>query len=351
MATPKILPGVSSTAAHGIPDQWDARWFRSFVQQLSQNGDARNAVGANGITVSGTIGTPATIGFSAPVTLPGPVTITESGNSGSTPTLKVFAPGATISVTDTGRAALFVGTANAYTVQISSDTTTGQAFGLFVAAGSNASDVALQVSNAARTGNMMSISGDGHGYIGAQVGGGGGLFWDVNSAFTFNAPGAGSTITVGHVAAGTPAITYGGTSVSNFWRAPGNVDLGTSGGDYGSVGYNFRTTTTSGSYQSDVTDLASKIRFHLGGFIFETAPSVSAGSAQTYTTRLSITSGGSIAFNGGPGQGQTTGFGSPVGAAVVANYNITDAGGANSNTNKCVAEILLILKNLGFIAA
>jgi pectate lyase-like protein len=47
---------------------------------------------------------------------------------------------------------------------------------------------------------------------------------------------------------------------------------------------------------------------------------------------------------------QVTGFGTPVGGAVINNYNITDAGGANSNTNKCVAEILAILKAVGFIA-
>jgi hypothetical protein len=48
---------------------------------------------------------------------------------------------------------------------------------------------------------------------------------------------------------------------------------------------------------------------------------------------------------------QLTGWGTPVGSAVINNYNITDAGGANSNTNKAVAQIILYLKNKGDFGA
>lgn len=58
-----------------------------------------------------------------------------------------------------------------------------------------------------------------------------------------------------------------------------------------------------------------------------------------------------LGINGNNPPAQSTGFGTPVGNAVVANYNINDAGGANSNTNKCVAEILAIMKQIGFIGA
>ena len=47
----------------------------------------------------------------------------------------------------------------------------------------------------------------------------------------------------------------------------------------------------------------------------------------------------------------TTGWGTPVGNAVIASYNITDAGGANSNTNKAVASIIVALKGLGIFGA
>lgn len=63
-------------------------WFRGFINNLLKGADVRNAVGANGVVVSGTIASPyATIGFGAPVTLPGPVTI--SAPSGAVPALTV----------------------------------------------------------------------------------------------------------------------------------------------------------------------------------------------------------------------------------------------------------------------
>lgn len=56
-----------------------------------------------------------------------------------------------------------------------------------------------------------------------------------------------------------------------------------------------------------------------------------------------------LGVNGSAPPAQSTGWGTPVGGAVVANYNITDAGGANSNTNKAVAQILAVLKAVGFL--
>lgn len=65
--------------------------------------------------------------------------------------------------------------------------------------------------------------------------------------------------------------------------------------------------------------------------------------------RYGLKSSLGLGVNGNAVPAQVTGFGTPVGNAVINNYNITDAGGANSNTNKCVAEILTILKAVGFI--
>lgn len=286
-------------------------------------------------------------------TLVAPVRIAYGGaaNTGAVPTLTVLAPGSDAVVTETGRALMVGGQPNAYTAEISASATSGQSFGLLVRAGTTSADVAFQVENQAATAAMCEIFGDGHGFIGAQIGGGGGMFWDVNSAFTINTPGAGITLTIGKAATGTPSLSYvvsQGAS-SAFWRHPGNIDIGTSGGDYGSVGYNFRTTTTAGSYQSDVTDLASKIRFQTGGFIFETAPSVAAGSAQTYTTRMTITSGGAFSINAGAGQGTVTGWGTPTGAAIVANFP-----GATATLVQCsnvIAKLITDLKAWGFYGA
>lgn len=77
------------------------------------------------------------------------------------------------------------------------------------------------------------------------------------------------------------------------------------------------------------------------------APSSGVSLAVTGTTTISS----GLGVNGAAAPAQVTGFGTPVGGAVVASYNITDAGGANSNTNKCVAEILTVLKAAGIIGA
>lgn len=60
---------------------------------------------------------------------------------------------------------------------------------------------------------------------------------------------------------------------------------------------------------------------------------------------------GAVAVNGNAPSAQLTGWGTPVGGAVIASYNITDAGGANSNTNKVVAQILATLKSFGLYGA
>jgi hypothetical protein len=81
----KSKPGLTSASNLAIPQDWDQRWFKNFISQQLQGADVRNAVGASGILVTGNITSPyATIGFGAPVSLPGPVTI-----SGGSPSLTV----------------------------------------------------------------------------------------------------------------------------------------------------------------------------------------------------------------------------------------------------------------------
>jgi len=72
-------PGLSSATALSIPTTWNPTWFRGLINNLLKGADVRNAVGANGIVVSGNISSPyATIslGGTGPVTIPFPVTIT-----------------------------------------------------------------------------------------------------------------------------------------------------------------------------------------------------------------------------------------------------------------------------------
>jgi hypothetical protein len=86
----KSKPGITTANTLSIPTNWDAAWFRSFIANKLQGADVRNAVGANGITVSGTIASPyATISLSGPSTITGPLTV--NGNN-ATPAIIINAP-------------------------------------------------------------------------------------------------------------------------------------------------------------------------------------------------------------------------------------------------------------------
>jgi hypothetical protein len=63
----KSKPGLTGASALSIPKDWDATWFRNFINNLLKGADVRNAIGANGISVTGTIASPyATIGLTTP---------------------------------------------------------------------------------------------------------------------------------------------------------------------------------------------------------------------------------------------------------------------------------------------
>jgi hypothetical protein len=80
----KSKPGLSSTTVLNIPKDWDPTWFRNFISNQLKGADVRNAIGANGITVSGTIASPyATISLG-----PGPVVL-QPAASPTSPTLTV----------------------------------------------------------------------------------------------------------------------------------------------------------------------------------------------------------------------------------------------------------------------
>jgi hypothetical protein len=79
---------------------------------------------------------------------------------------------------------------------------------------------------------------------------------------------------------------------------------GYSGGDYPSIGYNFRTTATSGSYTYNGSDVASNINFSTS-INFNTAASGTAGNAITFAERMRINSNGVV------GIGDTESSGNP----------------------------------------
>jgi hypothetical protein len=79
-------PGVTSASTLSIPTDWDKTWFRGFIQNQLKGADVRNAIGVNGISITGNISSPyATIGLGPPALI-GSVSFT--GTLGS-PTLQL----------------------------------------------------------------------------------------------------------------------------------------------------------------------------------------------------------------------------------------------------------------------
>jgi hypothetical protein len=87
----KTKPGINGANVLSIPKDWDATWFRKFLNNSLKGADVRNAIGLNGVTVTGNIASPyATISgggspFVAPIVInstAGQVSLTVNGASG-----------------------------------------------------------------------------------------------------------------------------------------------------------------------------------------------------------------------------------------------------------------------------
>lgn len=153
-------PGLSSTTTLAIPKDWSSSWFRGLITNQLQGGDVRNAVGANGITVSGNIASPyATISFG-----PGPIVLTSP--SGTVPlTINATAANALVINAAPGNFGIRVnsaaGASGAYGIVTVGSTTTNQSFGLFAQAGTSASDFAMKLVNQANSQTLFAVQGTG----------------------------------------------------------------------------------------------------------------------------------------------------------------------------------------------
>lgn len=76
---------------------------------------------------------------------------------------------------------------------------------------------------------------------------------------------------------------------SNFGIIP--INIGASGTNFPSIGYNIKYSTTSGVHTYKATDVASKIEMG-SNITFNTAPSGSAGGSITFTPQMAVTSTG-----------------------------------------------------------
>lgn len=97
-------PGLTSASTLSIPTTWNPQWFRNLIANQLTGADVRNAVGSGGITVSGNLTSPyATIGFSPPIALPGPVTISSAPSGETTLTVNASnSANSTIDIVDAG---------------------------------------------------------------------------------------------------------------------------------------------------------------------------------------------------------------------------------------------------------
>jgi hypothetical protein len=293
-------PGLTGATALSIPATWDATWFRNFINNMLKGGDVRNAIGANGITVSGTIASPyATIGFGAPVTLPGPVTISIP-SSGTTPTLTVFGsnsiPALELISATAGQASYmefaangtqqaFIGVAGA-AGQISAGTSTND-----LVLRSQSANIDFTANSAVSVQMQLTAAGN----------------------FTINAPSSGTALTAYGVAGSPTAIIKGSSTSGQSYGL--QVLAGTTSADQVAGFYNQAGTTL--------------------------WVSISGSGA------LSVA--GAAAFNGATPQGKVTGYGTPTGGTITANF--PGATATLLQTSGAVAELISILKNWGILGA
>ncbi len=74
---------------------------------------------------------------------------------------------------------------------------------------------------------------------------------------------------------------------------------GFSGSDYDSIGYNFKTTSTAGSYEFHLGDTSSMLQFYSGGFRFFGANTGSAGTPIPFTELMRVTREGRVGIGTG----------------------------------------------------
>jgi len=93
-------------------------------------------------------------------------------------------------------------------------------------------------------------------------------------------------------------VTPGSTNASHGSKI-NTATIGQSGGDYPYIGYNFRSTTTGGSYLYDGGDYAAAIKMgQSAGFVFYSAASGTAGNAITWSQLMTIDSSGNVVATG-----------------------------------------------------
>ncbi len=108
------------------------------------------------------------------------------------------------------------------------------------------------------------------------------------------------TVAIGTTPSGNFKFEVAGYGNVGTGAKVGVISIARSGGDYDSIGYNFRPTATAGLYKYDLGDTSSRIEFTAGGFKFKTAPTGSGGNTITYSDAMTILQGGNVGIGTSP---------------------------------------------------
>jgi hypothetical protein len=104
----------------------------------------------------------------------------------------------------------------------------------------------------------------------------------------------GGSVGIGTSPSGNYQFEVAGYGQAGTGAKIGVMAIARSGGDYDSIGYNFRPTSTGGAYNYDVQDFSSRLEFTLGGFKFKTAPGGNAGQPINYSDAVTIKQDGNV---------------------------------------------------------
>lgn len=296
-------PGLTSASALSIPKDWDAAWFRGFINNLLKGGDVRNAVGVNGISVNGSIASPyATIGI---------------GGIGATYPIILSPPAGTY--------ALQIDGATFAAISMNASGATGFTSDFYIfqntgAAGSGGSFIGTRSASSLNFQTNAITR-----YLISGVG-----------QHTFSAPDAGQnqTVTI-NCLDNTNAVKFVDTSTGSGF----NLSFSDSTATRGFIG--FGPALFSGGAISDFGLSSSTGSFK-----------IAVGSGATTVLTINSTQfaiAGQFACNGVTPAARTTGFGTPTGNTVVANF--PGATATLLQTSQTVAEILALLKQTGIIGA
>jgi hypothetical protein len=293
-------PGLTSASALSIPTAWSQSWFRGFINSYLTGGDVRNAVGKNGIVVSGTLASPyATIslGGTGAITLTNDVTITPASGVGLT-----------VNAASGSNAAIFNGAPNQYAVEIIGSNTSGGSDGLYIEAGTNGSDAALRIDTYAIADTFVIY---GNSEIYAQ------------GFMNLSATGANVGITVNQNNS-APAFEAADGTGGGFYNATTGANgliMNSAGADYGTVG-NYGTQLWALGYSSTI------------------------GGPGTPVIAWGV---GTVGFHGVTPVAATTGFGTPTNLSLTTNFPGTAA--TLAQCGGMLSELITIFKNLGLLGA